>query len=586
MKGIFLILAVFSVFSCKDFFRYDIGGNELKGTQISLPDKSSNGASLMGSDVFLVRQNVSLPDKGKVITLTDSISSANFVKKEVPFSSPSKNLVSRSDMINEAENILLDLSARVDPQMYLEGLNLDNSADKPLNSIAPNATTVYSNETKPSSTELDNADFRDVYMRRWDEGSDHGVKYQPINFRHMKVDSDVCRVYYEEELYQRSCAKGDEALIITRAKEVGEYFDKIYNLVPKVMGEPVFKFKDGTEMTDKKINIFIGCLTNGLDDPWDMVLGYFNSKDYSPFVADYYGTGSPNGSNESLCFYIYYNQVVAGKDTPGAEKMAYSTLAHEFTHMLNYGQKIVKQKTSGFPTWLTECFASNMEDAVSSMLFGTSYTPNSPLGSYVDYYLYDKSADSEHVSVGEWTGGFSYNFYYMLGAFMVRNFGGVELIKNVATNQFAEFDAWDHALAKHSSDSEVTDFLTAVSKYPIALITLAGYPDTTPGKYDFCKEASDNFVSFDSFEVLLNDDAYFAKNIQAAGRFPDPYPRYSLPSKTFKPMDFHVEYLGEMTEESAIAYEKLTTGLTYTVVFRTPDGSVEVRDLEEVIFSN
>ncbi|MBQ5780818.1 MAG: hypothetical protein IIW10_02575 [Spirochaetaceae bacterium] len=566
MKRIFLLLIVFSLFSCKDFFRFDLGTGELPGTKLTLPERSVQGFSLIGSDVFVVTQNTAV-GKGKQVTNTATITSANFLKDDGSLSSFTQNMVSKSSItVPEAGTD----TPRVDPQRYLDFLPFnDGKTDGPVYSKVYNNTTSTPERQSLSSEEMDAADFRDVYMDRKDLTSSYGWRYKPIKFRNMKVTSSNCRIYIEEELYQIYLSGGNEKFhvptgrdadfIAKRSQQAAEKFDRILTAVTSAMGKPIYKMLDAglnpVDMVDKKINIFVGCLREALDAPPDSIMGYFSSKDYSVFNPDRYGTGSPNGSNESLCFYITDGNFMAENDD--SLKIMYGTLAHELTHMLNYGQKTIIHRAS-YSTWFTECLATTMEDGVSEITHGATNGLGSTIAFIVPYYLYD--ADNEHVSVGigEWDGGFAYREYMMMGGYLLRNFGGINLLKEVATSRYGDVEAWDHAIAKYSTDPDVTDFRSAMTKYPLAMITLAGYPQTTPGKYDFCKSASNSLLKFDTYEVVFDRDS--TSELRNTGYFPEPYPRYSLPSKTFNALDFHVDHLGKFTTDSVIFYDNLAAG--------------------------
>ncbi|MBQ5781422.1 MAG: hypothetical protein IIW10_05695, partial [Spirochaetaceae bacterium] len=348
-------MIIFSFFSCRDVFRININLSEdplgesnlgeatenfgeATESKDSLPKKSVEGESLIDSDVFVVTQNVSVGE-GKQITDTSVINFANFGKPDAP-PDLSLNTISQSSVKTSKVGVIGDSGERVDPRRYLDFLpfNGDKTTNGPVYSKVYSNTTSVPERQSLSSEELDNADFRDFYMPRKDSSESY-AKYKPIKCRNMKVDSKICRIYIEEELYQIYINGGSEEFYVSegrsaediadRARMTAETFDLLFHAVSSAMGEPVYKMLDANlnpvDMVDKKINIFVGCLGNALDIPRGTTMGYFSSKDYSVFDPNGYYDSS-NGSNESLCFYASDSYFM------GNLTMVYKIMGHELTH--------------------------------------------------------------------------------------------------------------------------------------------------------------------------------------------------------------------------------------------------------------
>jgi hypothetical protein len=174
------------------------------------------------------------------------------------------------------------------------------------------------------------------------------------------------------------------------------------------------------------------------------IVGYFWSKDNfvkgtNPGSLDYY-------SHQRIMFYI--DAVMFANDTSGAgsswsptgywPEEIYSTLAHEFQHMINFYQKAVLHGLfAGCDTWINEMCSQGVEDLVADKLAvmgprgvdgsdGTAGSANNPEGRIP---LFNSNPD---ISLSNWgASGLleSYSATYSFGAYLLRNFGGAALMK-------------------------------------------------------------------------------------------------------------------------------------------------------------
>ncbi len=92
------------------------------------------------------------------------------------------------------------------------------------------------------------------------------------------------------------------------------------------------------------------------------VVGYFWAKDN-------YTQSTVAGSNERVIFYID-SVMYANNDSDGDgnadnywENIIYSTLAHEFQHMINFYQRVAKRGLAT-ETWYNEMLSAAIEDIV------------------------------------------------------------------------------------------------------------------------------------------------------------------------------------------------------------------------------
>ncbi len=169
------------------------------------------------------------------------------------------------------------------------------------------------------------------------------------------------------------------------------------------------------------------------------VVGYFWAKDY-------YKTGYTNSSsdprsvtNEGKYFYVdvpfcNYNSTnntyTAGSSTVSGTVM--STLFHEYQHMIDFNTKtITYSKDTSSCTWYNEMLSMLCEDIMGDQL-GLDEVDRVATGrikNFNAYYYYSGAA--QYLESNSWV---SYGTAYAFGAWLVRNYGGVPLIKEMSTN--------------------------------------------------------------------------------------------------------------------------------------------------------
>ena len=189
-------------------------------------------------------------------------------------------------------------------------------------------------------------------------------------------------------------------------------------------------------ITDSRVNIVVYDI--GSDFPSDGVLGYFHSRDYfasEKHLAEqgfFYKSPSLSASNEGKFIYL---DAFSAQSKPVA---AASTLAHEFAHMVSYGEKTMKRgiKTSAE---YEEMMAMLAEDALQSALgVPNSESPEARLPFFAARYAeigleYRESTDG-YFDILSYASNFSF------GAWLARNFGGAALISKMAKSALSGFD--------------------------------------------------------------------------------------------------------------------------------------------------
>ncbi|MGI5986117.1 MAG: M30 family zinc metallopeptidase [Oscillospiraceae bacterium] len=133
------------------------------------------------------------------------------------------------------------------------------------------------------------------------------------------------------------------------AKKIGEEFDKtIYSLVTDNF------YHESDVNSDSKIAILCYDIQDGFTGSGGYIGGYF-------YGGDLFNNSDENKSNEMELFYIdTYPAMGIDKNNPDVAK-AYSTLAHEFQHMVNFNKHRIETSIGNMDTWLNEALSMAAE---------------------------------------------------------------------------------------------------------------------------------------------------------------------------------------------------------------------------------
>lgn len=252
----------------------------------------------------------------------------------------------------------------------------------------------------------------------------------------LTAEGNYSYVWILDEVYSNSSEQNDDnKLTQDQIKLVANKFDEIYGPATTIFGETYKSFYQNSSAgniivkPEEKISILICDI---FDDYTPIqksgVVGYFWAKD---FYDDEVVSKSNLRSNECEIFYIdsYFLDAFT--------EMSYSTLAHEFQHMLNFVNKELKFDL--YPsTWYNEMLSLICEDLLQDIIgIKDKDSPRSRLHSFNYGYLlngFNEWLKDDKVS-------YSYAHAYALGAFITRNFGGASLIKEMASNSEVNLDS-------------------------------------------------------------------------------------------------------------------------------------------------
>lgn len=234
---------------------------------------------------------------------------------------------------------------------------------------------------------------------------------------------------------------------------IAKKFDSVYNKETNVFGSREINSTSSTWITtpDKVSILIYDIYGDSYKGQSSGTLGYF-------YTLDMY-KGSKN-SNSTEMFYIddYFLKEYTA--------YTYSTLAHEFQHLLSFVHKIISGPRATTESWFTEMLSMICEEYLQNDLDLTDLqSPKSRLNNFNSRYYYG----FEHWLKGDQV-YYSYANAYAFAAYLVRNFGGINLIKNIALNNYYGEEAITQALRTMGYTSET--FNTVLEKfYQVCLCT-------------------------------------------------------------------------------------------------------------------
>lgn len=327
-----------------------------------------------------------------------------------------------------------------------------------------------------------------------DDGPNGSDSFEDIPVT-LRAKGDHSYIWIHNPNYNNSSSsQTDNELTTAQAQEMSAAFDLIYDEVTNLYGYEIGGGGggDGGLDGDSRINILFYDIGDDYSaDQSGGILGYFWGKDaYTQTQVNEYGWGLD--SNEAEIFYIDVHF------TDSWSSKIKGTLAHEFQHMIHFNQKRINQGLLS-PAWFNEMLSMVAEDMVSETLATTVYQshPSARIGRYNDGYVLSGVVD--WLSDGDVL--YSYASAYLFGAFLVRNYGGADLVRELSTNGAVGISSINNALAALSYSERFEDIVEAYARlhvFPTGHPVLAH--DFSGGDVSYGGETY-RLPSFDLFDV-------------------------------------------------------------------------------------
>jgi hypothetical protein len=303
--------------------------------------------------------------------------------------------------------------------------------------------------------------------------------------------------YFDNKSVNKEDGKSDNKITQTQIDELAKKFDKIYPVETNLLGyeKGGGTGEDGGADGDKKIQILVydidgdyGTKRNGV------VLGYF-------YTGDEYSYG---GSNEAEIFYLD-SEMLDEKPT-----VLYSTLIHEFNHMINYNVKVLKTGNyANYETWYTEMLSMLAEDAIGPLVGIEANTKGHVIQERIPIWL------NSYMNYGvmQWTNGADvlgyYSSNYAFGAYLVRNFGGPKLLEHIAKSPNGGTASLDESLRALNSqlfsslDTSISPSAYALARFGEALVYSGTQKPANVYSFDksFSETIDETLYTFSAFDI-------------------------------------------------------------------------------------
>lgn len=285
----------------------------------------------------------------------------------------------------------------------------------------------------------------------------------------------------------------------------------IYEWVVNIAGEPwgPTPYDNLIPATDD-IHIWLMDIDDDDKTTGQVTLGYYYGRDN--FLKTSY-----SDSNEKLLFTI--DAVLFGKTTNGSWSLTdywpqemISTLAHEFTHMIYFYQHSILTDLEA-NTAINEMCAQCVEDLVANKImangprgvpYATSSAGNSgnregrlPLyNTHKDYNFLDWSSNKDEALI-------NYAKTYALGAYLMRNYGGANFIKELIQNNYT--DSYSIVEAVNANGGAVQNYGHVLQRFGAASLLSDNTQMATGYRYNTANWSSStiNGISYDLGAINL-----------------------------------------------------------------------------------
>ena len=289
----------------------------------------------------------------------------------------------------------------------------------------------------------------------------------PIQATVRKVVSDIStkhgtktlNVWVQDSSFGTGCAKttcvtqemvDNLADTFLKAGDNNDIYDWVTNIYGEEWGSDAARDNSNYITTNNEITILLEDIDN--DDDEGSTIGYFYSKDNIKKSIH-------SGSNERIMFYI--DSAMFANEGEYWKKEVYSTLSHEFVHMIEYYQKSIKQNAD-HDVWIAEMLAETTEDLIATKIEhtgprgivytdGTAGPTNNTKGRYP---MFNKNSSA---SLTAWNNSIAeYSKVNAFGTFLTRNYGGAKVLHDIMHNTKEHEDAVEYAVNKAAGVSNKT----------------------------------------------------------------------------------------------------------------------------------
>ena len=319
---------------------------------------------------------------------------------------------------------------------------LKNSATRTRSSFISRTDNTFATTIPESGLTVNNSQH-DFYAFKTDETISETYAHGAV----LKALGTHCNVWYKEKT-------GININNDNIFQSLANNFDSIYEKETYIFGSNKITVSNNNLVTSTATKPKVNILVYDLFDDYLQTkednagtFGYFTYIDLVRNTTLQANTRTSNlKSNECQCVHIdsYFLSVSAAQ--------VYSTLGHEFQHLLNFVNKTANNlsdadsplsDSSHSETWFNEMMSMVCEDIMLTQLNLPVYAgPQSRLDIFNQSYYYGFNlwypSDDERVYI-------SYANAYAFGAYLLRNYG-IDAIRNIATNSYNNEAAISHGV--------------------------------------------------------------------------------------------------------------------------------------------
>jgi hypothetical protein len=240
--------------------------------------------------------------------------------------------------------------------------------------------------------------------------------------------------------------------------------DDIYDWVTNIYGEEWNNDAEAKYSYLIPANDEITILLTDIDDDGlptsgeGRVVGFFWAKDN-------FDKNVISGSNQRVMFYIDAVMFANGETTWSIDdawpKEIVSTLAHEFQHMIHYYQKNILRYATIYDntdTWINEMLSESTEDIIATKI------GHSVEGRYPTFN------ENNTLSLTSWNSILAdYSKVNVYGAYLLRNYGGAQVLHDIMHNSFDDKQAVVYAVNQPPNVPGKT-FANLLSEWGVAVM--------------------------------------------------------------------------------------------------------------------
>lgn len=556
------LFTALSLTSCIDLFNFLEDEDFSEPTfysdyEISEAD-TDNFISLGSSSTIRLSGDTSGSPKGKAIyyvnfnlsnSTTIKTSNLRYVKNYSGITSTTDTSILRSAENSETTNISLE--PEIKKRHYTAPVLIEESAKFP-------AARTTSTEDTPSVTYNDFkiGTTKNLFVDiDYSDSSDFTFGKKTAR---LCAKKEKCLVWVIEDYYSETAsgAKVNKAV----AEAIAEKFTEYYDIERQIFGEEedgIFVKSQGLKANStygSLVNIVIydiGNDANKSNSEKCGIAGYFYSKDY----YSGYTNSVFKYSNCGKFFYVDSEFCNANKDEgETVSSDIITTLFHEFQHMINFKTKSISGIDSS--TWYNEMLSMLAEDMFATPLNLSQAVWDTRLPYFNNYYFL--SGITEYNTSNPLP---SYSTAYTLGAFLARNFGGIELISEISQNGTGDMESILNAIKTVTGEDISSTQLFQRFIQSVVFESTYAKENSLPTLYTAADSRTYNSktISMPALDLYSDDFSYKVNDKTLLGpllfgskqtSYPNLTSSGSTLSNALRPNGFYIHYVGKATSDT------------------------------------